>query len=187
MSYTATSFNWTDLAVAELKTRWAAGETCTEIALNMGGCLTRNAVIGKVTRLGLKKRRDSHLYTPKPKRKRAERTIRRNGGGYVPVVVAPLLDEEPDTSSLEEIEASPPPATFLGIALLDLKPNHCRYPRGEGAAILFCGQPKRDDASYCTACHRRCHSGFHKMELSDAERARRRMQAIKNNQARRVA
>jgi GcrA cell cycle regulator len=46
---------WTDLMVQALKQRWADGATATEIAKELG--VTRNAVIGRVHRLGLSVRR----------------------------------------------------------------------------------------------------------------------------------
>ena len=47
---------WTDDVVAELKKLWGDGYTCSQIAAEMGRGLTRNAVIGKVTRLKLTRR-----------------------------------------------------------------------------------------------------------------------------------
>lgn len=46
-------FPWTDENIATLKRLWVGGHTCTQIAKRMGGGLTRNAIIGKVRRLGL--------------------------------------------------------------------------------------------------------------------------------------
>jgi GcrA cell cycle regulator len=40
------------------------------------------------------------------------------------------------------------------LTLLQLEPGDCRYPYGgdeEGEAITFCGHPKREESSYCTA------------------------------------
>ncbi|MFL1874217.1 GcrA family cell cycle regulator, partial [Hansschlegelia beijingensis] len=43
---------WTDERVELLKKRWAEGLSASQIAAELGG-VTRNAVIGKVHRLGL--------------------------------------------------------------------------------------------------------------------------------------
>ena len=43
---------WTEERVEELKKLWAEGHSASQIAARMGG-VTRNAVIGKVHRLGL--------------------------------------------------------------------------------------------------------------------------------------
>ena len=44
--------NWTDERVETLKKLWADGLSASQIAAELGG-ITRNAVIGKVHRLGL--------------------------------------------------------------------------------------------------------------------------------------
>jgi len=57
---------------------------------------------------------------------------------------------------LPELPAS---STFLGIPLLELKANDCRFPRGEGP-FLFCGQPKAEGSFYCGSCQRIVYRGF---------------------------
>jgi GcrA cell cycle regulator len=47
--------SWTDERVETLKTMWAEGQSASQIAKELGG-VTRNAVIGKVHRLGLSNR-----------------------------------------------------------------------------------------------------------------------------------
>ncbi|MEM8537723.1 MAG: GcrA family cell cycle regulator [Pseudomonadota bacterium] len=47
--------SWTDERVETLKTRWGDGQSASQIAKELGG-VTRNAVIGKVHRLGLSNR-----------------------------------------------------------------------------------------------------------------------------------
>lgn len=56
------SFRWDDPAVETLKTLWAEGLSCSQIARAIGEGLTRNAVIGKVTRLGLTPRGNASRY-----------------------------------------------------------------------------------------------------------------------------
>jgi len=52
MSAWTTPQSWTDKRVAELKQLWDEGLSSSQIARVLGG-VTRNAVIGKATRLGL--------------------------------------------------------------------------------------------------------------------------------------
>jgi GcrA cell cycle regulator len=47
---------WTDDRVAVLRRLWADGDTAREIASAIGERVTRNMVIGKARRLGLKPR-----------------------------------------------------------------------------------------------------------------------------------
>ena len=49
--------SWTDERVETLKRMWADGQSASQIAKELGG-VTRNAVIGKVHRLGLSNRSD---------------------------------------------------------------------------------------------------------------------------------
>ena len=51
--------NWTDDRIEQLKSLWTEGLSSTQIARALGG-LTRNAVIGKVHRLGLAGRASPH-------------------------------------------------------------------------------------------------------------------------------
>ncbi|MBL4813185.1 MAG: GcrA cell cycle regulator, partial [Rhodobacteraceae bacterium] len=47
--------SWTDERVETLKKMWGEGQSASQIAKELGG-VTRNAVIGKVHRLGLSNR-----------------------------------------------------------------------------------------------------------------------------------
>ena len=63
--------SWSDERVEKLKKMWAEGQSASQIAKELGG-VTRNAVIGKVHRLGLSNRNGSGGGTtteaaPKPK------------------------------------------------------------------------------------------------------------------------
>ena len=54
--------HWDEQRIEKLKTLWAEGKTATEIS-RIFGDITRNAVIGKVHRLGLTSHRPPHLTT----------------------------------------------------------------------------------------------------------------------------
>lgn len=58
---------WTDEKVAALQKYWDAGLTASQIAAELGDDVTRNAVIGKAHRLGLKSR-------PSPVKKAPQKT-----------------------------------------------------------------------------------------------------------------
>ena len=55
--------SWTDERVETLKRMWAEGQSASQIAKELGG-VTRNAVIGKVHRLGLSNRDEAEPETP---------------------------------------------------------------------------------------------------------------------------
>ena len=61
--------SWTDERVELLKKLWADGLSASQIAAELGG-ITRNAVIGKVHRLGLSGRaKSSSSASPRPRRR----------------------------------------------------------------------------------------------------------------------
>ena len=70
---------WTEERVARLKALWGEGRTASQIAVILGD-VTRNAVIGKAHRLGLKGRpspiRKEKVATPKPARRPAAQAAR---------------------------------------------------------------------------------------------------------------
>ena len=61
---------WTDEKVAQLRELWRDGKSASQIAAVLSDGITRNAVLGKVARLGLrgaaKKRHQSKVVKPKP-------------------------------------------------------------------------------------------------------------------------
>ena len=63
--------SWTDERIATLKKMWEGGSTASQIADELGG-VSRNAVIGKAHRLGLKAR-------PSPVKANAKKKARRKG------------------------------------------------------------------------------------------------------------
>ena len=60
--------SWTDERVETLKRMWAEGQSASQIAKELGG-VTRNAVIGKVHRLGLSNRNEDGAADPAPEAK----------------------------------------------------------------------------------------------------------------------
>ena len=53
--------SWTDEIIEQLKQHWSEGKSASQIASLLGNGLTRNAVIGKVHRLGLSGRAKTGL------------------------------------------------------------------------------------------------------------------------------
>ena len=70
---------WTEERVARLKVLWIEGRTASQISAILGD-VSRNAVIGKAHRLGLKGRpspiRKEKVVAPKPARRPAVKTSR---------------------------------------------------------------------------------------------------------------
>ncbi len=136
---------WTDERVEELKQLWAEGLSASQIANRIGG-VTRNAVIGKVHRLGLSGRatpaapsRGRHIELAKPAREPSEVTVQRAERPYTETVgEGPVV--EPAMLSGGE------PATVS-----TLSRNMCKWPIGDPAMedFHFCGQPASAGKPYC--------------------------------------
>jgi len=133
---------WPDDMTEKLKLLWATGLSCRGIADDLG--VSRNAVIGKVHRLGLEPRArvipNNKGKKRKPKLSRS-RLARRDVFGRLIVV---------ETYEQRSADVEP-----LNIPLLDLADGSCRYP-SDAAPITFCGHPKQAGSSYCPAHHEIC-------------------------------
>ena len=134
---------WTDDRVEQLKKLWAEGLSAAQIANKMGG-VTRNAVIGKVHRLGL-----SGRATPaKPQRGRAYEAAQKSEN---------TANEKPSAETMKPVIPEP---AFIAPAVLDsgdrmtvanIKNNMCKWPIGDPATddFHFCGQSTLSGKSYC--------------------------------------
>lgn len=77
--------SWTDERVELLKKMWSDGQSASQIAKELGG-VTRNAVIGKVHRLGLSNRTAGAAPTPAPGKPEAKDK---------PAAAAPKVEAKP--------------------------------------------------------------------------------------------
>jgi GcrA cell cycle regulator len=147
---------WNDERVELLKKLWAEGLSASQIAGRLGG-VTRNAVIGKVHRLGLSGRATtSRMKSHRPRARAA--TARRlaakpaAGGRFGQT-------GNPAVRALYQPEAEPftPTAEELVIPLKErrtiqtLTECSCRWPIGDPqmADFHFCGKQKVTGLPYC--------------------------------------
>ncbi|MCB1473576.1 MAG: GcrA cell cycle regulator [Rhodobiaceae bacterium] len=144
---------WTDERVELLKKLWADGLSASQIAGELGG-VTRNAVIGKVHRLGLAGRaKSTRSATPRPRAKpRAAKPTPRlpqfSGNAALrmdteelpaPVaVVRPLLEE-----IVIPVENR--------ATILEINEHRCKWPVGDPTSpdFYFCGQHSGAGSPYC--------------------------------------
>jgi GcrA cell cycle regulator len=136
---------WTDERVATLKKLWLDGLSASQIAKQLGG-VTRNAVIGKVHRLGLSGR----AAPSQPARPvyKAPRPARVAAPTPAPVVQRRTVDA-PVAPTLPSVlrQESPGSATVLTLAA-----HMCKWPIGDPATegFTFCGKGAQD-GPYCDA------------------------------------
>jgi GcrA cell cycle regulator len=131
---------WTDERVEMLKRLWLEGHSASQIAKQLGG-VTRNAVIGKVHRLGLSGRAAPSqpsrqvLRTPRPPRPAPvhHQAQRRVEARPLPVPQAVVYPEEPGSATV-----------------LTLGAHMCKWPIGDPSTddFTFCGR-RINEGSYC--------------------------------------
>ena len=95
--------SWTDERVELLKKMWAEGQSASQIAKELGG-VTRNAVIGKVHRLGLSNRNGGEPETAKPEPAKAKPEPKAKSE---PAAANPAPVPEPRTESAEPAPVAP--------------------------------------------------------------------------------
>lgn len=145
---------WTEDRVEVLKKLWAEGHSASQIAKQLGG-VTRNAVIGKVHRLGLSGRatpsrpvkRPPRLARPKPQ-VMADGTVR-TAPARPPAVVQSSAVKAVEKAAMA---ALPPMPLTDGEAatILTLRDSMCKWPIGDPAdpSFAFCGR-KSHEGPYC--------------------------------------
>ena len=137
---------WTDERVETLKKLWQDGLSASQIAKQLGG-VTRNAVIGKVHRLGLSGR----AAPSKPARPvfKAPRPAR--------PVAQPAAPRRISDPPLAMVASAPPPAPVRHIdeapgsaTVLTLGAHMCKWPIGDPSTdeFTFCGR-RQDNGPYC--------------------------------------
>jgi GcrA cell cycle regulator len=147
---------WTDERVELLKKLWADGLSASQIAGELGN-VTRNAVIGKVHRLGLSGRAKDKAASAAPQRPRkASRTPSAPAPiapqPHINVVTAPIplqpVTEEPEV--LAEDEMAVPMSER--VTIMDLRESMCRWPMGDPTKpeFRFCGARSITGLPYCT-------------------------------------
>ena len=141
------SLAWTDDRVERLRTLFDRGMSANQIACEMG-IPTRNAVIGKLSRLGLKR---NDVTTPKaslaadktrPKQQRVRST--------------PFIPPSPRKSARKQLAEIPMtvPADVspTRIAILDATSDQCRFPAADdGSAQMVCGGHTLAGFSWCAS------------------------------------
>jgi GcrA cell cycle regulator len=142
--------SWTDERVETLKKLWADGLSASQIAAELGG-VTRNAVIGKVHRLGFSGRAKSLTSAaPGPRKPRAAshmlRVSRGSIRGNTALAYAYEFDVDPEPEPIDNVIP-------LGqrCSLLELTEDTCRWPIGDpgSADFFFCGGQSITSLPYC--------------------------------------
>lgn len=169
--------SWTDERVQTLKKLWSEGLSASQIAGRLGS-ITRNAVVGKVHRLGLTGRAaTSRMKSHKP-RPRA-----------IPKKKPPVVAKKPAFAAADNVairalyqpDAEPfTPGEELQIPLSERKSLAtltectCRWPIGDPQDddFRFCGKQKVPGLPYCEFHARRAFQPVKKREQTQSRVAR---------------
>lgn len=151
---------WNDERVDLLKKLWADGLSASQIAGRLGG-VTRNAVIGKVHRLGLSGRATTSRMKSHRPRARTTQAVKRLMKPRFANVGNPALRN----LYLGDTEPYVPPAEEVVIPLHERKyiqtltETCCRWPIGDPqlADFHFCGKNKVTGLPYCEVHARRAY------------------------------
>jgi len=133
------SSTWTDERIELLKQHFEAGLSCREIAADIG--VSRNAVIGKLSRLNLTRGRTGD-----------ERKVQDRGAARAKAV--PRLQYEMLATIYGDTDApvvTGPIDEANRCSLLELAENRCRWPISSPGAedFCFCGNSAPDGQPYC--------------------------------------
>ncbi|MFA3919628.1 GcrA family cell cycle regulator [Ruegeria hyattellae] len=172
--------SWTDERVELLKKMWGEGQSASQIAKELGG-VTRNAVIGKVHRLGLSNRTGgASPAKTEPKEKPAPKAEAKPKPAPKTEPARPI----PEPAAAAEIKPLPPRKQIIPagqplppqpsaneispealakvneiekkakkISLMELTERTCKWPVGDPATedFWFCGLPVQQGKPYCEA------------------------------------
>jgi len=140
-------FDWTKDRREQLERYWREGLSASQIAAQLGGGLTRNAVIGKVHRLfgaraaGMRPGGQTAV-------KKVEAKIRRNETFSTTTFQRRALVK--DIAVTKHKNQKPEP-TAGKVGIVDLEWWQCKWPFGDtkSGGVTYCGDPKADGLPYC--------------------------------------
>lgn len=148
---------WTMERVELLKRLWSDGKSASQIAAEIGG-VSRNAVIGKVHRLGLagRARGGEEAATAVPPSKTVEiETAIAVVETQAPEPVAILAHRPAPEFPAPAPAAAPAPVALAvseRVTIMDLRESMCRWPLGDPTTpeFRFCGARSITGLPYCT-------------------------------------
>src|SRR5271163_3525921 len=141
-----TVLTWTDDRVEQLKKLWEGGLSASQIAAELGN-VTRNAVIGKVHRLGLSGRAKSpSSAAPRPRKARPAQHMMRVSRGNTALAHAFEVEMEPDPIAYDNVVPM-----SQRLSLLELNEATCHWPIGDPSSseFFFCGGKALASLPYC--------------------------------------
>lgn len=162
--------SWTDEKIAHLRKLAKKGLSAAQIAEELGGGFSRNAVIGKMHRLKIN-------FTATPRAAYVGKSIaaangkapltenqikhldKRYAAGKAKKHLGRILEKKFEERVEPTIDHSKVVSPETRVSFLELENHHCRYPIGKTPPFMFCGDPTANLAAgrpYCEAHHAIC-------------------------------
>ena len=156
------ALSWTDDRVELLRKLWIEGLSASRIAAELAGGVTRNAVIGKVHRLGLsgrvkaptsaapsRARPNAKTPTPATRISMPQRAVAMpmRGNNALAVQARPLSVPQPRASGDNVVPMAE------NVTIMDLRESMCRWPVGDPSSVEFryCGgKAPIGEGPYCS-------------------------------------
>ena len=142
---------WTEAAIETLRQMAIEGKSASVIAAAIGAP-SRNAVIGKANRIGIKLSGQAHCSSPRPPRSATSRprrpAIARTDSPLWKRAVVPALPRERKPAWLF---AEAQVGEMLKVGLEDISEGACRWPLGDpvNEDFVYCGLATAKGRSYC--------------------------------------
>jgi len=141
--------SWTDERVDLLKKLWQEGLSASQIAGELGG-VTRNAVIGKIHRLGLSGRGQPTSTIKRARRSRSTPTVRQR---RTVTIGATALQAEEEIEVATELRPSHSVVVPISkkLSIEKLTERTCKWPIGDPGDedFHFCGCDSLEGLPYC--------------------------------------
>ena len=152
------TMSWTDERVEQLRQHWLEGKSASQIATLLGHGLTRNAVIGKVHRLGLAGRAKSPSTAASRPRASSQQAVQRAAPprmtpvgprivrGATALAIAPRIETEAEPQAYDSVVLP----MSLRVTIIELTEAMCRWPLGDPTSpdFRYCGSPAAN-GPYC--------------------------------------
>ena len=162
---------WTEDRVGALKKLWLEGQSASQIAKQLGGGVTRNAVIGKVHRLGL-----SGRAAPSQPARATFRPSRPRPAQPTQAPSAPRRIEAVQPRAVSTPSVPAPMPDLPGTAtVMTLGAHMCKWPIGDPSSneFSFCGR-RSSEGVYCVEHARVAYQPQVKRGATDLARSLRR-------------
>ena len=161
---------WTDERIKQLRQLWSEGQSASKIAEKLGG-VTRNAVIGKIHRLGLSNRSENSekkIITKKrgrPAKVKNTDTFQKQIDNSKNKDFSQVNSDKFDGFHVDSLEGDKNTlldATLANVSeleenakklnLMELTERTCKWPIGDPATenFWFCGHPSEQGKPYCS-------------------------------------